>query len=203
MLQAHKEAFFFVADKLNCWIGLREPNELSDWYIGKGGYTAKNTNCKAKTSDNAAHFFKGLVVNPVLCPGAFLPSSRETAIKKWKEFEQTMAPGFTYEKTGPMVGLVKWFGKSIHADFDLMYISKADAKGGLAFTTKQEQQKLFEEAKKMLNQKIGIDMILHGPEFLWDEGVGAREAEWVLSFGPKNAFRQDMSSMPQGAGAMH
>jgi len=203
MLQSHKDAFFFVADKLQCWIGLREPNELSDWYIGKGGYTAKNEHCKAKTADNAAHFFKGLVVSPKLCPEAFLPSSREVALRKWNEFEQTMAPGFTVEQTGPMKGLVKWFGKSMHADFDLMYISKADAEGGLAFTSKQEQQQLFEQARTMLNERIGAKVIMHGPEFLWEEGVGAKESEWVLSFGPKNTFRQDQSSMPQQTDSRH
>ncbi len=100
-------------------------------------------------------------------------------------------------------GLVKYLGKGVHADFDLMYIVKAGNDGKMLFTSEQEQEGLFKLAAPMLNSLIGTDMILHGPEFLWKGGVGARESEFVWSFGPNKAFRTDMSSMPQEKGAYH
>jgi hypothetical protein len=209
MLAHHKEAFFKAADTLNCWIGLREPNELSDRYIGKGGYVAKNENCKAKSADNPAYQYKGLVVNPELCPEAFLASSLPEAQKKWKSFAAGMPAGFSYKQSGALKGLVKFNGKSIHADFDLMYVSKADGSGKMIFTTTQEQHELSRKAATLLNSLLGADMILHGAELGWKGDtknnirVGARESENIWSFGPKKQFRQDVSSMSDKAGKMH
>ena len=37
----HKEAFFRVANDVSCWIGLREPNPLTDKWIGRAQHTPK------------------------------------------------------------------------------------------------------------------------------------------------------------------
>ena len=81
MRQPHKNVFFMAAQQFTCWIGLREPNELSAKWIGKPRHEPKGESCKAKTADNATHRFGGLVVDPILCPGAFRPDTLQTAVR--------------------------------------------------------------------------------------------------------------------------
>lgn len=204
----HSDAFFKAADKLNCWIGLREPNELSSGYIGKGGYTAKNEKCKAKSADNPAHPFKGLVVNPEICPKAFKPESLSVANEKWKLFAANMPIGFTVNKDG----LVKYQGKSIHADFDLMYAAKADGNGKMIFTSSADARKLDTEVAKFINILLGTEIIQHGAEMTWGGDfsdpknpimVGAKESENIYNFGPKRQFRIDRSSMSTDSAKWH
>ncbi|QHV96919.1 hypothetical protein [Spirosoma endbachense] len=207
MLHHHRKIFFYVADWLNCWIGLREPNPLADQWIGKLGYIPKSAACKAKTSDtDASNFpFAGLVVDPILCPEGFQANTRNEAIDKWMKFAlgNRLPPGFSRAETGPEKGLVKYEGSAIHSDYDLMYVSKADQTGNLAFTTLEEAKQLLKLAQPMLNQRLGAAMIQHGAEFEWDGGVGARERELVFRFGPKGKYYEEESSMPQRKGFMH
>ena len=61
-------------------------------------------------------------------------------------------------------------------------------------------------ATKILFAKIeylGIPMVQHGTEFMYDKGVGGRAFEWVLWFGPKRRFERGPSSMPSAKGTMH
>lgn len=74
----HREAFFKVADDLQCWVGVREPNLFAGRWIGKPRCGPKPKSCEAKTADNRAHPFAGLVVNPVNCPQAFQADSAAT-----------------------------------------------------------------------------------------------------------------------------
>jgi hypothetical protein len=205
MLPHHKETFFAVANQLFCWIGLREPNELSDKWIGRSGYVPKSMHCKAKTADNAFYPYSGLVVNPLLCEDAFHYTTLEDAKEKWKKFADgnQLPSGFTCDEYGLEKGLVKFRGSAIHADFDLMVVCKADPNGSMAFTTPEEQVALSTEAQKLLNQRFGTPMIQHGTEFAWTGGVGARETENVLFFGPNRRFQLGKSSMPQKAGTLH
>jgi hypothetical protein len=201
MLPQHKEAFFGVANQLKCWIGLREPNELSDRWIGRPGYTPKSVHCKAKTADNRFHPWAGLVVNPNVCTDAFHHSTLADAIDKWQKFTDgnRLPGGFTCDESGSEKGLVKSRGAAIHADFDLMVVCKADSSGAMAYTSPEEQTELSEQVGKLLNQRFGSPMIQHGSEFSWTGGVGARESENVLFFGPNRRFQLGKSSMPKKA----
>jgi hypothetical protein len=197
----HKEIFFQAADKFTCWIGLREPNPLADKWIGRAGYAPKMEACKAKTADNPAHRFGGLVTDPTRCPEAFRPESHKAAVETWeKKFlvHGRLPAGFTRPESGPEAGLVRYHGQAIYADFDLMAINKASAKGEFLPTTLAEQQALFAEVGPFLNAGFRAEMIQHGAEFMWDKGVGARESEFVYWFGPGRKFFVGPSSMPKG-----
>lgn len=201
MKETHKNVFFTVAQQFTCWIGLREPNELSAKWIGSPNCVPKMEACKAKSADNPSHRFGGLVVDPTLCPDAFMPRSLHTAITTWQQkFLKgfSLPPGFFRAENGPEAGLVKFNGSAIYADFDLMAINRSTPSGDFLPTTLPEQEQLFVMVAPMLNQGLGAKLIQHGAEFMWDKGVGARESEWVLWFGPGRRFRQTPSSMPHG-----
>lgn len=210
MLAHHKNAFYDVADKLNCWIGLREPNELSDRWIGQPRHTPKPVSCKAKSADNPSFRHAGLVVDPTLCPEAFLPASLADARDKWNQkfaIGGRLPLGYTCLTTGPEKGLVRLHGSAIHADFDLMTVTLAGTDGGMAFTTREQMQALMMKVQPLLNSLLGSPMIQHGPEFDYmgnkDHRVGARPSEQVWFFGPKRRFIQSQSSMPTVPGTMH
>ena len=193
------EVFFRVAQQFDCWIGLREPNPLSLKWAGKPGYTPKPESCKAKSADNPAYMYAGLVVDPIMCPRAFTPQTLKLALDTWNDkFLQSghLPPGYQTVQTGPEAGMVKMNGKSIHADFDLMSIVRAGPDGRLAFTTQQEQSALFAKVEPALNQGFGARLVQPGAEFMWDEGLGARASEFVLWFGPHRGFQRAPSSMP-------
>ncbi len=84
MKQEHKNAFLATADQFSCWIILREPNELSDRWIGRAGYKPKRVTCKAKSADDPVHPLGGLVVDPKLCPDAFASQSLTTVLETWE-----------------------------------------------------------------------------------------------------------------------
>ncbi len=200
MKQTHKNVFFEAADQFTCWIGLREPNALSAKWIGVPRHIPKGEECKAKTADNAAHRFGGLVVDPTTCPEAFTRTSLQSAIKTWQQKflnAGRMPAGFTCADTGLEKGLVKYNGSAIYADFDLMAINRSNLNGDFLPTSFSEQKELFAKVEPVLNRGLGAKLIQHGAEFMWDKGLGARESEFVLWFGPARRFRQTMSSMPQ------
>ena len=200
MQEKHKNVFFSAADKFTCWIGLREPNELSGKWIGLPNHEPKGETCKAKSADNGNHRFGGLVVDPVLCPEAFRPDSLPAAIKTWKQkflIGGRLPDGFARAEHGMERGLLKHNGNAIYADFDLMAINRSNFQGDFLPTSLSEQQSLFASVEPVLNLGLGAKLIQHGAEFMWDKGLGARESEWVLWFGPGRRFRQVMSSMPQ------
>ncbi len=84
MRRDHMDVFFKVAEQFGCWIGVREPNPLADKWIGKSGYVPKGLNCKAKTSDNPAFRFAGLVVDPTARPEAFTKETLPDAKDTWR-----------------------------------------------------------------------------------------------------------------------
>ncbi|MEQ1764735.1 MAG: hypothetical protein ABL984_16520 [Pyrinomonadaceae bacterium] len=201
MKENHKNVFFAAAQQFTCWIGLREPNELSAKWIGQPRYVPKMEECKAKSADNASHRFGGLVVDPTICPEAFTATSLQAAIRTWQQKflkGNNLPPGFFRAENGPEKGLVKFNGSAIYADFDLMAINRSNLNGDFLTTSQNEQKELFAKVAPMLNQGLGAKLIQHGAEFMWDKGLGARESEFVLWFGPGRRFRQTMSSMPQG-----
>jgi hypothetical protein len=201
MRQQHKDVLFRVAQEFLCWIGVREPNELSDKWIGVAGYGPKGLDCKAKTADNPAFRFAGLVVDPTLCPEAFTRDTRAAAVETWNTrfLKHGRVPaGFICARTGAERGLVKRNGRAIHADFDLMTIGKSSENGEHLFTTNDEEDQLFDLVKPALDRGFGVPLVQHGSEFMYREGVGAREMEYVLWFGPGRRFKRQPSSMPKG-----
>jgi len=87
MLAQHRHAFFKVAIKHNCWIGLRDPNPLSDPWIGEPKCYPKPITCKAKTCDLPGKPFSGLVVCPWRRADHFTDDRREKARAIWEDFE--------------------------------------------------------------------------------------------------------------------
>ena len=201
MREDHRDVFFRTADKCGCWIGVREPNPLADNWIGKAGYVPKGLSCKAKTADNPSFRFAGLVVDPTARPEAFkketLAEARETWTKKFLKGGRVPAE-FTCVQTGPERGLVKHGGSAIYADYDLMAVSRSNERGEMLFTDQAQQAELYATVERLLRQGLGVPMVQHPTEFMWDKGVGAREFEYVLWFGPARRFNRSPSSMPKG-----
>ena len=146
MHKSHNNAFLEVADFLNVWIGLREPNAFAERHIGRifcGRLChPKPMVCKAKTVTNANHPLKRLVANPYheACTTAFgggLVAARET----WSKFETTpdFSSSFRVVDDGPAAGAVILNATCphnaarcdcfIHSDYDLMVIVQADNNG--------------------------------------------------------------------------
>jgi len=197
----HMEVFYKAAAECACWIGVREPNPLADRWIGRPGYIPKAANCKAKTSDNPTFALAGLVVDPTMRPEAFKPNTLASAVDTWKNkflIGDRLPPGFTCIPAGSERGLVKYSGSAIFADYDLMAISRSSQEGEMLFTTDAQQKELFAKVEPLLRQGLRLPMIQHGTEFMWTGGVGAREFEWVLWFGPGHRFNRGQSSMPHG-----
>ena len=201
MRDDHRDVLFKTADQCGCWIGVREPNPLADNWIGKSGYVPKGLACKAKTSDNPAFRFAGLVVDPTARPEAFkketLAEARETWAKKFLKGGR-IPPGFTCAESGPERGLVKIGGAAIYADYDLMAINRSNERGEWLVTDQAQQAQLYAKVEPLLRKGFGVPMVQHPTEFMWAEGVGAREFEWVLWFGPGRRFNRWPSSMPKG-----
>jgi len=195
----HVLAFKTVADRFTCWIGLREPNPLGEKWIGNAGCGPKPESCKAKTADNPAFQYAGLVVDPTERPEAFLPASLPEALRKWNEGfmkSGSMPPGYSSVNEGSGRGVVTLHGRSLYADFDLMTLLRSDARGAKLYTTQPELHRLFDDVGPALNEILGVEMIQHGVEFTYADGVGARALEWVLWFGPGGRVERHLSSMP-------
>jgi len=200
MIAKHKEVFFQAAEKYTCWIGLREPNPLSDQWIGIPGGMPKSMDCKAKTADNPTYRFAGLVVDPTVCPQGFKTETIGEARHTWKEkflHGDRLPGGFNVVDRGVDRGVVMKNGARIFADFDLMLINRSNGAGEFLFTSEAEQETLFDSVQPAINQGLGVPMIQHGAEFMWKGGVGARESEVVLFFGPGRRFKAERSSMPK------
>lgn len=199
MRNEHQQVFFHVAQQLTCWIGLREPNPFADKWIGLPGGIPKVLECKARTADNPSFWFAGLVVDPTRSPDGFTPATLAAATATWKnKFLQAgrLPAGFTCVEDGQERGLVKLRGSHLFADFDLMAVNRATESGDFLPTSQLEQTKLYEAAKIDLNRGFQVPMIQHGAEMMWEGGVGGRESEFVLWFGPGRQFNRWPSSMP-------
>jgi hypothetical protein len=198
MRQTHTNVFFTAAQECTCWIGLREPNDLSDKWIGKHGFVPKSEACKAKSANNPRHQFGGLVMDPILCPEAFLPASLAEAVNTWRQkftMGGQLPPKFSRAESGPEKGLVKENGSAIYADFDLMALSRSNAEGEFLFTSLEEQKELYRKVEPILNRGLGAKLIQHPAEFMWEKGIGARAFENILWFGPGRRSHFGISSI--------
>ena len=137
------------------------------------------------------------MVSPEICPGAFIQTSLAKALDSWdKNLIGGQLPA-GYSMTDD--GRVTLHGAFVHPDYDLMTIVNADSQGAMSYTPGSSQygQSQFKRAKEIqweINSDLGIDMIQHGPEFMWTGGIGAADFEFVLWFGPNGQFRRDPSS---------
>lgn len=199
MQESCKDAFFEAADTFECWIGLREPNPQSDKFIGRVGHRPKPLMIKAKTADRVGHRFAGLVVDPHVCPDAFY--SPRNAEYSWDKFLQSL--GGHLPKGDLAVcqdrgkeGLLTMDHAFVYADYDLMALIKSNNAGDILSTSEQEQRELFASVANSINQRVGVDIIQHGAEFMWRDGVGGRKSESVYWFGPGRQFQIGTSSMP-------
>lgn len=198
MTGQHRDVLFRVADAHRCWIGVREPNELADRWIASGTCVPKPVACKAKTADDPAFPYGGLVVDPTTRSEGFLLLTRIRALRKWRAFTQWGLPaGYTVTPQGRERGLVRYMGRPIFADYDLMALVRSNDSGERLHTPDDQIRALFARVGPALNEGFGVPMIQHGPEFDPDyEGLGAGEREWVLWFGPGRRFERHESSMP-------
>lgn len=196
MKYEHKRAFYQAADKYMCWIGLREPNPLGEEYIGRPGHMPKGPEIKAKTADQEGHPLAGLVVDPYARPDAFDSITLYRARENWKPHE--LPPASRVVPDGWRRGLLLVNGNAIYPDYDLMCVIRDDEKGKMMHTDPADGMNLCGLVTAYINMLLPVPMILHGPEFdPTFNGVGAKESERVLFFGPKNRLDIGHSSMPK------
>jgi hypothetical protein len=88
----HVEALKRTAGHFRVWILVRRGNPQSLQWIGKPGYIPKLLDCKAKTAqrDVYGRRLAGLVVSPLMFPGAFEADKIDAARKEWQKFEQQL-----------------------------------------------------------------------------------------------------------------
>jgi hypothetical protein len=208
MRDTHRAAFYSVANICNCQIGVREPNEYADKWIGISGYIPKMKECKAKTSDEPSYKFSGLIVDPILCPEAFTDASRSSANEKWYDFTKdgNLPSNFTRETSGDERGLVKYKGAAIHSDYDLMFIRSLDNTRPAKYNDFSEREPLSIRVQTLLNINLGVSMIQHGAELDWydnESRVGAAESEMILTFGPNRYYSDFHSKVPKNKTYWH
>ncbi len=152
MLKAHMAAFFSVAKDKHVWIGLREPNPLSERHIGQSIGTflchPKPANCGAKTVKVAHHPLCGLVADPYhpKCGAAAFGGNLIAAKMDWVQFRQTDAfsKHFRVVDSGAHAGALMMLASNpsnsakslcfLHSDYDLMAIVPADSNGRMIST---------------------------------------------------------------------
>jgi hypothetical protein len=206
----HKHIFSTVAQKLRCWIGLREPNALAERWFYSLGFIPKPQICKAKTANNPDSPYGGLVVNPYKLPEAFRDSnSLAKAQQIWDKFT---FGGLSYGFTCNDAGILLLNKCGIYSDYDLMYISEADKYGKHQFSVsnvydglarnirpvernqRRTDYELFHLVQWEINLALGIPMIQHGAEFNYGD-MGAAANEHIFYFGPSGEFEVGYSSM--------
>jgi hypothetical protein len=180
MLETHKRIFSEVAQQLQYFILVRDTNKDSLDYIGKKDYAPKRIDCKAKTAhaDVNGKKLAGLVTSPIIHPSAFKVDKLQDALDKWKSMNIMEAAndnyGFFYSvDTTPEskhYGCLMFNGKYIHGDYDLYDIVDVNhLPNNLALVSKLYGVRHmiglhFDEVKKLVNSKIGVEMIQHSGE---------------------------------------
>lgn len=214
MPEKHFSLFFETANKLNCVIGVREPNPLVNRWYRDSNYRPKPRLCKAKTAaldvternTGITRVVAGLVVSPVILPKAFSPDKLAIAEACWDEFlairpkkvdsdsAASRADGYAIIMDGPNKGLVTLHGKFIHSDYDLMFVNKWEKNRGAFYTSIKDRISLAVKVQEYFNPRGG-NMIQHGSVFGWKGGLGANDTEYVFLFYPDGSFEVTRSSM--------
>jgi hypothetical protein len=202
-----------VARILQLWILVRQTNPESLKYIGVPGFRPKPINCKAKTASrnfqtpsapNGVYELAGLVVDPFLCPYAFVdpavrPGESRYAKQKRKllsaqDFWLRFAPGLKFppgyalvnDPSSPHYGAVTLHGDFVHGDYDLYDIvqpgeeTRNQARYEILDGEPHMRGELFDSVQPFLNTILGVDMILHGGEMQY-AGKHSRQAIEVFS----------------------
>jgi len=82
MRRADQQTFSKAADRLGCWILIREPTEQADRYRARAGYVPRPASCVAPAADfdaGRAHV-AGLVVDAAIHPGVFAQRQRGASL---------------------------------------------------------------------------------------------------------------------------
>jgi hypothetical protein len=97
---------------------------------------------------------------------------------------------------GKEKGLLRVYGKAIHADYDLMVISPMEDEFGSHEISRDVDLKkpkskayrrdvhLYRKVATAINTRLVVQMIQHGSEFMYD-GLGAKEKERIFWFADK------------------
>lgn len=105
-------------------------------------------------------------------------------------------------------GLLRVYGKAIHADYDLMVVYTMEDEFGshevsrgvdLKKTRSRAYKRdvhLYRKVATAINTRLVVRMIRHGTEFMYD-GLGAKEKERILWFAPSRRHWLGWSSMPE------
>jgi hypothetical protein len=167
MLADHKRHFCGAAREFQVFILVRDTNPASLQYIKQNGYAPKRIDCKAKTAETGE--FAGLVVDPTkLGTSAFSEQKLEKALREWENFVPVLKSGVGYDVESD--GRVTFQGKSIHGDYDLKDIVRAEQPfrnlGSIGYLYDQPHSTCskYYLVRDYVNHRIEWPMIQHGPE---------------------------------------
>lgn len=224
MIAKHVTTFLETARLHQCQIVVREPNPLADKWITSGKGFPKPVTCSAKTADVLGHPWGGLVFNPDIHDDAFSDwgsamENWDSFVKNgipsgYEEVLDGPEAGVLKYSGRHCPGM-----QPIFADYDLMCILPIASNGKVQPTrgsiVKPDSAKvpwnarehawmydanakaiydLFYKVCQTANERFGIPMIQHGPEFLYN-GVGAKASERIYFFAPDNKMVTGHSSM--------
>jgi len=174
VLEQHVAIFTEIARKKQCHIIVRCPNRASDQFMGRAFFTAKPLECKAKTANNLAHQFAGLVVSPEKLREAFLSNSYRGAKEAWEKFTANGMPSGYSLAAGQWSGCLTLNGNLIHADYDLLAVTPAEGPVDdqnnprlRAYSTEEYGMisALTKEIMDALNYEFKCPLVKHGAEF--------------------------------------
>jgi hypothetical protein len=189
-----KEKFAAAAQKVGVWILVRGANQKSLEYIGRGDFTPKPIDCKAKTAQLGPN--AGLVVSPAVAPEAFQNPMEATRTWTEKSNPLVFSPRKTHysiQYTGPRKGCVKLDGKYIYGDYDLKaVVVPGHESATVALVTELrgvQNARLgpkFYDVQSAVNNAIGVEMVQHGAD---DEFTGHAD-ESIYVFGPGGEYEE-------------
>lgn len=193
-----KTVFADAAQRFNVWILVRRTNPASLKYIGRGGYTPKPIDCKAKTADSDVQHYQlaGLVVDPNRWPDAFSSPRRQNALQCWVDFAATQGIG-TASQSGrygvdedpasPHYGCVRLEGSYVHGDYDLYDIILPEhPRGNLAAVETLHGSPHMRGPRVVpvmdfINRNIGVPVVQHGGEMQYTD----HSEQSIDVFGPQ------------------
>lgn len=193
-----KLVFASAAQRFSVWILVRRTNPASLKYVGRGGYTPKPIDCKAKTADCdvGAYRLAGLVVDPNRWPEAYSSRRREDALKNWADFAEAQglgsdSPGGRYDvdedPRSPHCGCVRLEGSYVHGDYDLYDIILPEhPRGNLAAVETLHGARHLRGPRvipvmEFINRNIGVPMVQHGGEMQYAD----HSEQSIDVFGPQ------------------
>ncbi len=185
MRERDKPIFLEAAQTLGVFILVRDTNEKSLPFIGRGGFLPKPKECMAKTADAPGLPCAGLVVDPTCRPEAFTAPQLAKAKQEWLSFAKVMQQHRAWKvekkRGNPYDGCVTLDGSYVHGDYDLKDVIPIEHFERNLASVEQTQTGLLAYGPKVrsvqqfVNERLGTPMIQHGAEAqyadLGSEGV--------------------------------